>query len=98
MALIHFDYDRPDTQSGATCTAQAWAKTPEPVSADQARALKAQAAALLKAHNAVLVAHYYVDGHLQDLALETGGCVSDSLDAWSSPRTTTSTDDWKLAA
>ncbi|MFN7694960.1 MAG: quinolinate synthase NadA [Burkholderiales bacterium] len=80
MALIHFDYDRPDTQSGATCTAQAWAKTPEPVSADQARALKAQAAALLKAHNAVLVAHYYVDGHLQDLALETGGCVSDSLE------------------
>jgi quinolinate synthase len=28
----------------------------------------------------VLVAHYYVDGDLQDLALETGGCVSDSLE------------------
>jgi quinolinate synthase len=27
-----------------------------------------------------LVAHYYVDGDLQDLALETGGCVSDSLE------------------
>jgi quinolinate synthase len=28
----------------------------------------------------VLVAHYYVDGDLQDLALETGGCVADSLE------------------
>jgi len=28
----------------------------------------------------VLVAHYYVDGELQDLALETGGCVADSLE------------------
>jgi quinolinate synthase len=26
------------------------------------------------------VAHYYVDGDLQDLALETGGCVADSLE------------------
>jgi quinolinate synthase len=35
---------------------------------------------LLKQHDAVLVAHYYVDGDLQDLALETGGCVADSLE------------------
>jgi len=35
---------------------------------------------LLAQHNAVLVAHYYVDGDLQDLALETGGCVADSLE------------------
>ena len=35
---------------------------------------------LLKAHDAVLVAHYYVDGDLQDLALETGGIVADSLE------------------
>jgi quinolinate synthase len=28
----------------------------------------------------VLVAHYYVDGDLQDLALETGGIVADSLE------------------
>jgi quinolinate synthase len=28
----------------------------------------------------VLVAHFYVDGELQDLALETGGCVADSLE------------------
>jgi len=28
----------------------------------------------------VLVAHYYVDGDLQDLALASGGCVADSLE------------------
>jgi len=42
--------------------------------------LKHRIAAELRAHNAVLVAHYYVDGDLQDLALETGGCVADSLE------------------
>ncbi|MEC5210325.1 quinolinate synthase [Psychrobacter sp. PL15] len=35
---------------------------------------------LLKEHNAVLVAHYYVDPFIQDLALATGGCVGDSLE------------------
>jgi quinolinate synthase len=34
----------------------------------------------LKKNNAVLVAHYYVSGDLQDLADETGGIVSDSLE------------------
>jgi quinolinate synthase len=34
----------------------------------------------LHAQDAVLVAHYYVDGALQDLALATGGCVADSLE------------------
>ena len=35
---------------------------------------------LLKENNAVLVAHYYVDPFIQDLALATGGCVGDSLE------------------
>jgi quinolinate synthase len=35
---------------------------------------------LLKARNAVLVAHYYVDSEIQDLAEETGGTVADSLE------------------
>lgn len=43
-------------------------------------ALRERARALLRARNAVLVAHYYVDGELQSLAEETGGHVSDSLD------------------
>ena len=32
----------------------------------------------LRARQATLVAHYYVEGDLQDLALATGGCVADS--------------------
>lgn len=43
-------------------------------------ALKERIKALLKKQNAVLVAHYYTDGTLQDLAEETGGCVADSLE------------------
>ena len=35
---------------------------------------------LLQQKNAVLVAHYYVDSALQDLAEQTGGIVSDSLE------------------
>ncbi len=35
---------------------------------------------LLKTQKAVLVAHYYVDAELQDLAEETGGFVGDSLE------------------
>ena len=42
--------------------------------------LKRQIADELRARDAVLVAHYYVAGELQDLALETGGCVADSLE------------------
>ncbi len=42
--------------------------------------LKGRIKGLLKKHNAVLVAHYYVDGDLQELAEETGGCVADSLE------------------
>ena len=78
-AATLFDYTRQDAD-GATCTAHAWAKVPEPLTIDQRREWKARAAELLARHNAVLVAHYYVDGDLQDLALETGGCVADSLE------------------
>jgi len=35
---------------------------------------------LMQQQNAVLVAHYYVDGDLQALAEATGGCVADSLE------------------
>jgi quinolinate synthase len=76
---VLFDYTRADA-SGASCIAQAWAKTPAVLTPAERKAQKAQAAALLKQHDAVLVAHYYVDGDLQDLALETGGCVADSLE------------------
>ena len=58
--------------------ARAWSApqyTPEQ-EADYTARIKA----LLKQHNAVLVAHYYTDPLIQALAEETGGCVSDSLE------------------
>jgi quinolinate synthase len=72
------EYEHP--QDGASCTAHAWARTPATPSPDQRIALKERIKRLLKEKQAVLVSHYYVDADLQDLAEETGGCVSDSLE------------------
>jgi quinolinate synthase len=47
---------------------------------EQQEQLKARIKDLLKRENAVLVAHYYTDPVIQELAEETGGCVSDSLE------------------
>ncbi len=78
-STIHpIEYEHP--QSGGSCVAQAWARTPVMPSAEEKAALKQRIKALLKEKNAVLVAHYYVDADIQDLAQETGGCVSDSLE------------------
>ncbi len=74
-----FDYTRQDAQ-GASCTAHAWAKVPEVLSAVDRRAAFARAKELLAERQAVLVAHYYVDGDIQDLAMASGGCVADSLE------------------
>jgi quinolinate synthase len=79
MTQVLYDYTKQDA-SGGSCTAHAWAQVPVALTPDERVRAKAQAAALLKAHDAVLVAHYYVDGDLQDLALETGGIVADSLE------------------
>lgn len=78
LPIQTYDYDHP--QGGNACTAQAWARTPAPLAADEKVALKERIKRLLKEKEAVLVAHYYVDPELQDLAEETGGCVSDSLE------------------
>ena len=79
MTQVLFDYTRQDA-SGASRIEHAWARVPlAPPPAERA-ALKARAKQLLAQHDAVLVAHYYVDGDLQDLALESGGCVADSLE------------------
>jgi quinolinate synthase len=51
-----------------------------PVEPSTLRRQRERARELLAQHDAVLVAHYYVDGELQDLALATGGCVADSLE------------------
>ena len=46
----------------------------------EVRAYKDRIKALLKRENAAIVAHYYTDDAIQELAEETGGCVSDSLE------------------
>jgi len=74
-------YDYPaQNAAGVTCTAQAWAKTPPPLDKAKKASVIAHIKQLLAAKDAVLVAHYYVDGDIQDLAIETGGFVADSLE------------------
>ena len=74
------EYEMPLMESGGSCVAHAWARVPAaPTPAEKAE-LKSRIKRLLKERNAVLVAHYYVDPDVQDLADETGGCVSDSLE------------------
>gem|GEM_PF-2287630 len=77
-----FDYDMPliQTPTSACQIRQAWAKVADTPDRETAGRLKDEIKALLKEKNAVLVAHYYVDPLIQDLALETGGCVGDSLE------------------
>ena len=53
---------------------------PKNLAPSERDALVEEIATLLKARDAVLVAHYYVDGDVQDLAETTGGVVSDSLE------------------
>ncbi|MCC6250748.1 MAG: quinolinate synthase NadA [Rubrivivax sp.] len=79
MSTITYDYLRQDAE-GVCSTHHAWARVPPPLPPARRQAVRQRAAALLKAHDAVLVAHYYVDGDVQDLALETGGIVADSLE------------------
>lgn len=74
------EFERPQMRSGSSCTAEAWARVPVAPSPEEKAKLKDRIRKLLKERQAVLVAHYYVDAELQDLAEETGGCVSDSLE------------------
>nr|WP_205962787.1 quinolinate synthase NadA [Pararobbsia silviterrae] len=74
------EFDRPQAQGLVCGVGQAWARVPDAPSVEEREHLKARIRALLVREKAVLVAHYYVDGDLQDLAEETGGCVADSLE------------------
>ncbi len=53
---------------------------PPPINDDQKASLMEEITQLLEQQDAVLVAHYYVDDDLQELALKTGGHVADSLE------------------
>lgn len=88
-----FDYDHPslksitlepapETTGGTACSAvgRAWARVPATLHEAEREALRARIRHLLQREKAVLVAHYYVDADLQELARETGGCVGDSLE------------------
>lgn len=77
-----FDYDAPVSHmpTAACQIRQAWAKVADTPDKHTAKQLKAEIQSLLSDRNAVLVAHYYVDPWIQDLAWESGGCVGDSLE------------------
>ncbi len=78
--IISIAYDHPDAAHATCSTAHAWAKRPQEPAPEQKAELIARIKRMLKEQDAVLVSHYYVHPDLQDLAEQTGGIVSDSLD------------------
>jgi quinolinate synthase len=72
---IEVEYERP-----GRAIQIARAKAPQAVSAAEKPKLVSAIKDQLQRLNAVLVAHYYVEPELQDLAEATGGIVSDSLE------------------
>jgi len=79
---VEYDSPHPAAVPGASVcdTRHAWARVPVEPGPKQRAALKDKIRQLLKERNAVMVSHYYVHPDLQDLAEETGGMVSDSLE------------------
>jgi len=53
---------------------------PEKISLEEKQSLIEKCRTKLKDNNAVLIAHYYTDPDLQELAEATGGFVGDSLE------------------
>ena len=84
LAMKEVDYEQPLAKTPAgdsvCATKHAWARVPVEPNAAERAALKDRIRGLLKEQNAVLVSHFYVHPDLQDLAEETGGLVSDSLE------------------
>jgi quinolinate synthase len=78
--VIDIEYEQPNAAASTCSTQHAWAKVPHEPSPSERAALKEKIKHLLKERNAVMVSHYYVHPDLQDLAEETGGIVSDSLE------------------
>ncbi len=78
--IISIAYEHPDAMQKGCSLAQAWARKPREPEAGEKAELIVRIKRLLKEQDALLVAHYYVNSDLQDLAEATGGIVSDSLD------------------
>ncbi|MEN9911914.1 MAG: hypothetical protein RI956_358 [Pseudomonadota bacterium] len=72
---INVEYEQP-----SCATRNIWVKVPVEPSQTERMALKVRIKQLLIEKNAVMVSHFYVHPDLQDLAQETGGIVSDSLE------------------
>lgn len=51
---------------------------PMPLNRDEKHFYREKIKRLLRERDAVMVAHYYTDPEIQQLAEETGGCISDS--------------------
>ncbi|MDO9167366.1 MAG: quinolinate synthase NadA [Rhodoferax sp.] len=83
-AVRDVEYEQPQQDAlhnASVCaTRHAWARVPVEPGPTERAALKDKIRRLLKERNAVMVSHYYVHPDLQDLAEETGGIVSDSLE------------------
>lgn len=81
IAIKEIEYEQPREGTDGSCsTKYAWARVPTELTQDERAATKDKIRRLLKEKNAVMVSHYYVHPDLQDLAEETGGIVSDSLE------------------
>lgn len=83
--MTNYPYDAPKLTTDNHDVAKldieyAKAKIPTDLPRSERLLVEANIKRLLDEHNAVLVAHYYVDPFIQDLALATGGCVGDSLE------------------
>jgi quinolinate synthase len=79
IPIFDVEYEQP-LPGNACDTKHAWARVPAEPSPDERAELKERVRRLLKERDAVMVSHYYVHPDLQDLAEETGGIVSDSLE------------------
>lgn len=53
---------------------------PQPLTVDEKQFYREKIKRLLRERDAVMVAHYYTDPEIQQLAEETGGCIADSLE------------------
>ncbi|HSV60786.1 MAG TPA: quinolinate synthase NadA [Variovorax sp.] len=79
-AIVDVEYEQAAGDGGVCETRHAWARVPPEPSRDEREALKDKIRRLLRERDAVMVSHFYVHPDLQDLAEETGGLVSDSLE------------------
>jgi quinolinate synthase len=68
------------SESACSLVTESLHQKQQPLDEQQIHDYKNKIKASLQQHNAVLIAHYYTDPLIQEIADETGGCVSDSLE------------------